>query len=225
MVQELDQVDEIYRFRISSIEPNLLKNETIDFVAQSNKFVPHFHIPLQSGSNKTLAQMKRRYRKELYEERVSRIKETMPDACIGVDVIVGFPGETEEDFQETYKFLNELPVSYFHVFSYSERANTEAAEMEGVVPKQERSRRSKMLRILSAKKKEAFYLSQLGKTKVALLEAENKDGFMHGFTENYVKIKLPYQEALVNQLIEVELLAMDDKGLVEVKELASIAKA
>lgn len=225
LVQELDQVDEIYRFRISSIEPNLLKNETIDFVAQSNKFVPHFHIPLQSGSNKTLAQMKRRYRKELYEERVSRIKETMPDACIGVDVIVGFPGETEEDFQETYKFLNELPVSYFHVFSYSERANTEAAEMEGVVPKQERSRRSKMLRILSAKKKEAFYLSQLGKTKVALLEAENKDGFMHGFTENYVKIKLPYQEALVNQLIEVELLAMDDKGLVEVKELASIAKA
>lgn len=225
LVQELDQVDEIYRFRISSIEPNLLKNETIDFVAQSNKFVPHFHIPLQSGSNKTLARMKRRYRKELYEERVSRIKETMPDACIGVDVIVGFPGETEEDFQETYKFLNELPVSYFHVFSYSERANTEAAEMEGVVPKQERSRRSKMLRILSAKKKEAFYLSQLGKTKVALLEAENKDGFMHGFTENYVKIKLPYQEALVNQLIEVELLGMDDKGLVEVKELASIAKA
>lgn len=216
LIQALDEREDILRFRISSIEPNLLKNDSIDFVAQSRAFVPHFHIPLQSGSNAILAAMKRRYRKELYIERVERIKQVMPDACIGVDVIVGFPGETEEHFNETYEFLRELPISYLHVFSYSERANTEAANMDAVVPKQERSRRSKMLRILSAKKKEAFYLSQLGKQKTVLWEDNEKEGYMHGFTENYVKVKTPYDANLVNQLSTVQLDSLDENGLVQV---------
>tara|TARA_R110002049_G_scaffold25972_4_gene90823 strand:+ start:2737 stop:4062 length:1326 start_codon:yes stop_codon:yes gene_type:complete len=214
LVTELDKVDGIERLRISSIEPNLLKNETIDLVSKSRAFVPHFHIPLQSGNNTILKKMKRRYMRELYVDRVSKIKEVMPHACIGVDVIVGFPGETDEHFLETYNFLNELDISYLHVFTYSERDNTEAAEMEDVVPKNLRSKRSKMLRGLSVKKRRAFYESQIGSTKTVLFESENKEGYIHGFTENYVKVKTPWNPNLVNTLHEVELTKIDDDGLV-----------
>ena len=182
LVQALDKVEGIERLRISSIEPNLIKDETIDFIAQSNSFVPHFHIPLQSGSNEILKKMKRRYLRELYVSRVAKIREVMPDACIGVDVIVGFPGETDEHFLETYHFLNELDISYLHVFTYSERDNTEAVLMDGVVPDAVRAKRSKMLRGLSAKKRNAFYESQLGKEKTVLFESDNKQGYIHGFT-------------------------------------------
>tara|TARA_R110002049_G_scaffold53121_4_gene148831 strand:+ start:2389 stop:3738 length:1350 start_codon:yes stop_codon:yes gene_type:complete len=214
LVQALDKVDGIERLRISSIEPNLLKNETIDFVANSNTFVPHFHIPLQSGSNAILKLMRRRYMKELYAERVEKIREVMPHACIGVDVIVGFPGETEERFLETYHFLNELDISYLHVFTYSERDNTPAATMQDVVPKNVRSKRSKMLRGLSVKKRRAFYESQLGSTRSVLFEGENKQGYIHGFTENYVKVKTPWNPELVNTLHPVELTQIDEDGLV-----------
>ena len=214
LVKALDTVDGIERLRISSIEPNLLKNETINFVAQSKAFVPHFHIPLQSGSNEVLKSMRRRYMRELYVDRVQKIKEVMPDACIGVDVIVGFPGETDEHFLETYNFLNELEVSYLHVFTYSERDNTLAAEMGGVVPLKVRKKRSKMLRGLSAKKRRAFYESQLGKEKSVLFEGENKEGYIHGFTENYVKVKTPWDPALVNTLHQIELEKIGEDGLV-----------
>ncbi|WP_425075886.1 tRNA (N(6)-L-threonylcarbamoyladenosine(37)-C(2))-methylthiotransferase MtaB [Psychroserpens sp. S379A] len=214
LVQALDNVEGIERLRISSIEPNLLKNETIDFVAQSKTFVPHFHIPLQSGSNTLLKLMRRRYMKELYVDRVSRIKEVMPHACIGVDVIVGFPGETDELFLETYNFLNELDISYLHVFTYSERENTVAASLDGVVPKKVRAKRSKMLRGLSAKKRRAFYESQIGSQRTVLFEGENKEGYIHGFTENYVKVKAPWHPELVNTLHEVELTKIDEDGLV-----------
>ena len=186
LVKELNKVEGIERIRISSIEPNLLKDETIELVAESQNFVPHFHIPLQSGSDEILKKMKRRYLTALYTNRVKKIREMLPDACIGVDVIVGFPGETEEKFLETYKFLSELPISYLHVFTYSERDNTEAVEMEGVVPISERKKRNKMLRILSEKKKMAFYQSQIGKTLPVLWEHEEKNGMMFGFTDNYV---------------------------------------
>ena len=189
LVQALDIVEGLERVRISSIEPNLLKNETIDFVAQSKNFVPHFHVPLQSGSNHMLKLMRRRYMKELYMDRVAHIKAKMPNACIGVDVIVGFPGETDYLFLETYEFLNALDISYLHVFSYSERPNTVAATMEGKVPKSVRSKRSKMLRGLSAKKRRAFYESQLGTVQSVLFEGENKEGYIHGFKRNYVKVK------------------------------------
>ncbi|CAM4138725.1 tRNA (N(6)-L-threonylcarbamoyladenosine(37)-C(2))-methylthiotransferase MtaB [Gillisia limnaea] len=214
LVKALDKVTGIERLRISSIEPNLLKNETIDFVAQSNSFVPHFHIPLQSGSNNILKAMKRRYMKELYTNRVAQIKTVMPNACIGVDVIVGFPGETEEYFLETYNFLNELDISYLHVFAYSERENTPAAEMEEIVPARVRKKRSKMLRGLSAKKRRAFYESQLGTSHTVLFEGENKQGYIHGFTENYVKVKTPWNPELVNTLHEIELEKIDEDGLV-----------
>ncbi|WP_430409018.1 tRNA (N(6)-L-threonylcarbamoyladenosine(37)-C(2))-methylthiotransferase MtaB [Kordia sp.] len=214
LVQELDKVEGIKRLRISSIEPNLLKNETIEFVSKSNTFVPHFHIPLQSGSNTLLRLMRRRYMRELYVDRVTKIKEVMPDACIGVDVIVGFPGETDELFLETYNFLTELNISYLHVFTYSERENTVAAEMEGVVPQSVRKKRSKMLRGLSVKKRRAFYESQLGNTKTVLFEGENKEGYIHGFTENYVKVKAPWNPELVNTLHEVTLTKIDDDGMV-----------
>ncbi|MFT4612086.1 MAG: threonylcarbamoyladenosine tRNA methylthiotransferase MtaB [Glaciecola sp.] len=213
LVKALDQVDGIERLRISSIEPNLLKNETIEFVSKSKAFVPHFHIPLQSGSNEILKLMRRRYMKELYVERVSKIKEVMPNACIGVDVIVGFPGETEELFLETYNFLNELEISYLHVFTYSERDNTVAASLEDVVPKNVRSKRSKMLRGLSVKKRRAFYESQLGSSRTVLFEGENKEGYIQGFTENYVKVKSPWNPELVNTLQKVELTEIDDDGL------------
>jgi threonylcarbamoyladenosine tRNA methylthiotransferase MtaB len=214
LCQALDEVAGIERLRISSIEPNLLKNETIDFVAQSKTFVPHFHIPLQSGSNALLKLMKRRYMRELYVDRVTRIKQVMPDACIGVDVIVGFPGETDELFLETYDFLTQLDISYLHVFTYSERENTAAATMEGVVPKKVRAKRSKMLRGLSAKMRRAFYESQLDNTLTVLFEGENKEGYIHGFTQNYVKVKAPWNPEFVNTLHKVTLTSIDEDGLV-----------
>ncbi|GGB74341.1 tRNA (N(6)-L-threonylcarbamoyladenosine(37)-C(2))-methylthiotransferase MtaB [Flavobacterium suaedae] len=217
LVQALDEVEGIERLRISSIEPNLLKNETIDFVAQSKTFVPHFHIPLQSGSDKILKLMRRRYLRDVYTNRVMQIKEVMPHACIGVDVIVGFPGETDEDFLETYNYLNEMDISYLHVFTYSERANTPAAEMDGVVPAKVRSKRSKMLRGLSVKKRRAFYESQIGSTRTVLFESENKEGYIHGFTENYVKVKTPWNPELVNTLHEIKLTKIDDDGIVRME--------
>ncbi len=223
LVTELDKVEAIERIRISSIEPNLLKNETIDLVSKSRTFVPHFHIPLQSGSNDILKKMKRRYSRELYVNRVAKIRDVMPDACIGVDVIVGFPGETDELFLETYHFLNELDISYLHVFTYSERDNTEAAAMDKVVLKNVRSKRSKMLRGLSVKKRRAFYESQLGTKRTVLFESENKKGFIHGFTENYIKVKSPWNPELVNTLHIIELTNIDDDGLVRfefIKEFA-----
>ncbi|MEZ4792999.1 MAG: tRNA (N(6)-L-threonylcarbamoyladenosine(37)-C(2))-methylthiotransferase MtaB [Gelidibacter sp.] len=225
LVTELDKVEGIERLRISSIEPNLLKNETIDLVSKARAFVPHFHIPLQSGSNDILKKMKRRYMKELYVDRVAKIKEVMPHACIGVDVIVGFPGETDGHFLETYNFLNQLDISYLHVFTYSERDNTEAATMDGVVPKNVRAKRSKMLRGLSAKKRRAFYESQLGTTKTVLFEGENKEGYIHGFTENYVKVKAPWNPELVNTLHQVELTKIDTDGLVRFEFVEMLAQA
>lgn len=217
LVQHLDEVEGIERLRISSIEPNLLKNETIEFVSQSRTFVPHFHIPLQSGSNDILKKMKRRYLRELYVDRVNKIREVMPHACIGVDVIVGFPGETDEHFLETYHFLNNLDISYLHVFTYSERDNTEAIEMDGVVPKNVRAKRSKMLRGLSVKKRRAFYESQIGTTRTVLFEGENKEGYIHGFTENYVKVIAPWNPELVNTLHEVNLTKIDEEGRVRIE--------
>lgn len=216
LVQSLDQVEGIERLRISSIEPNLLKDQTIDFVSKSRTFVPHFHIPLQSGSNEILKKMKRRYLRELYAERVQKIKSVMPDACIGVDVIVGFPGETDQHFLETYNFLSDLDISYLHVFTYSERDNTEAVIMDGVVPHNVRSKRSKMLRGLSVKKRRYFYESQIGKTKKVLFENENHQGYIHGFTENYVKVKMPWNPELANTLHDVKLTHIDEDGLVRV---------
>lgn len=214
LVQALDKVEGIERLRISSIEPNLLKNETISFVANSRTFVPHFHIPLQSGNNELLKLMRRRYQKELYVERVLKIKETMPHACIGVDVIVGFPGETDDHFLDTYNFLSELDISYLHVFTYSERDNTLAATMDNAIPKNVRAKRSKMLRGLSAKKRRAFYESQLGSIRTVLFEADNRAGYIQGFTENYVKVKAPWNPELVNTLQKIELTEIDDDGLV-----------
>lgn len=224
LVEALDRVEGIERLRISSIEPNLLKNETIEFVANSRIFVPHFHMPLQSGSNALLKLMRRRYLRELYEDRVYKIWELMPDACIGVDVIVGFPGETDAHFLETYNFLNALDISYLHVFTYSERENTTAAIMDGVVPKHVRAKRSKMLRGLSVKKRRAFYEGQIGKTKTVLFENENKEGYIHGFTENYIRVKTPWSPELVNTLHQIELDKIDEDGLVRinfVKELVN----
>ena len=217
LVKELDKVEGIHRLRISSIEPNLLKDETIDFVSTSSSFVPHFHIPLQSGSDELLKKMKRRYLKDTYTNRVSRIKETMPNACIGVDVIVGFPGETDALFLETYNYLNDLDISYLHVFTYSERPNTEAVALNGIIPKKVRAKRSKMLRGLSAKKRRFFYESQLGNSLTALFESENKEGYIHGFTENYVKVKTPWNPELVNTLHEITLTEIDEDGSVRLK--------
>lgn len=216
LIKELDQVDGIERIRISSIEPNLLKDESIDLVANSKRFVPHFHIPLQSGSDDLLKLMKRRYLTSLYKNRVSKIREVMPDAAIGVDVIVGFPGETEEKFLETYQFLNELPISYLHVFTYSERENTEAVNMIGVVPIPERKRRNKMLRILSEKKKMAFYQTQIGRTLPVLWEHEDKNGMMFGFTENYVRVQKPFDINSVNQIEFLKLQKLEEDGTVSV---------
>jgi len=218
LIQALDEIEGIHRIRISSIEPNLLSDDIIDFVTRSRSFVPHFHIPLQSGSNTLLRTMRRRYMRELYTERVARIRSKMPHACIGVDVIVGFPGETEELFLETYDYLNALDISYLHVFTYSERDKTPAAVMPGVVPKEVRAKRSKMLRVLSAKKRRAFYESQLGATRTLLFEGENKGGYILGFTENYVKIKAPWDPALVNTFHTVQLDHIDEDGMVRFLE-------
>ena len=222
LVQELDKVEGIERLRISSIEPNLLKNETIEFVSKSRTFVPHFHIPLQSGSNEILKLMKRRYLREIYTERVNKIREVMPDACIGVDVIVGFPGETDEHFLETYHFLNDLDISYLHVFTYSERDNTEAAEMEGIVPANVRAKRSKMLRGLSVKKRRAFYESQIGTNRTVLFESDNKEGYIHGFTENYVRVKTPWNPELANTLQEINLTKIDEDGSVRLEFISAL---
>ncbi|RFZ84623.1 tRNA (N(6)-L-threonylcarbamoyladenosine(37)-C(2))-methylthiotransferase MtaB [Mucilaginibacter terrenus] len=222
LVKALDEVEGIDRIRISSIEPNLLSDEIIEFVSTSKKFVPHFHIPLQSGSDKILGLMRRRYKRELYASRVAKIKKVMPDCCIGVDVIVGFPGETREDFVDTYNFLNNLDVSYLHVFTYSERDNTLAAGMTGTVPGSTRADRSKMLHILSDKKRRAFYEGQLNKSDEVLFEGDIKDGFMHGFTRNYVKVKAKYDPVLVNELKTVHLTQISPDGDVEITESAEI---
>ena len=201
---ELDKLEQINRFRISSIEPDLLSNEIIEFVHKSKRFVPHFHIPLQSGSDILLKSMRRRYNTELYKSRIKKIKDLMPEACIGVDVIVGYPGETEEEFNKTVHFLKSLPISYLHVFTYSERANTTAPRMGEIVPMEERRKRSKQLRILSLKLKQQFYQNNLGKTEKVLLENQ-EDGYHYGFTENYVKVKLPAQKVKKNEIVSVKL--------------------
>ncbi|HKC69137.1 MAG TPA: tRNA (N(6)-L-threonylcarbamoyladenosine(37)-C(2))-methylthiotransferase MtaB [Bacteroidia bacterium] len=214
LIKELDRVEGINRFRISSIEPNLLKDEIIDFVSQSQKFVPHFHVPLQSGSNTMLKLMRRRYMRELYTERVARIKQIMPHACIGVDVIVGFPGETDAEFLETYNFINSLNISYLHVFTYSERPNTDAINLPGTVPIAVRKERNKMLRILSTKKQHNFYSGHIGSTRKVLFEAENKNGFIHGFTDNYIKVQMPFADNLINNMQDVYLQQINEAGLV-----------
>jgi len=219
LVKALDEVEGINRIRISSIEPNLLTDEIIEFVAQSKIFVPHFHIPLQSGSDKILGLMRRRYRRDLYVDRVAQIKQLMPHCCIGVDVIVGFPGETREDFIDTYNFLNELDISYLHVFTYSERENTVAADLPGTVPGSTRAERSKMLHILSDKKRRAFYQTQLGADAEILFETDIKDGYMHGFTRNYVKVKTKYDPVLVREIKHAHLTLISFDGDVEITEL------
>ncbi len=216
LLKELDKVEGIERMRISSIEPNLLTDEIIEWCSTSNKIVPHFHIPLQSGNDKILKMMRRRYLREVYSSRVTKIRCVMPDACIGVDVIVGFPGETEEDFLDTYNFLNELEVSYFHVFTYSERAKTTAIKMEGKIHISERKRRNEMLTILSEKKKRKFYEDQIGKTFSVLFESENDGGMMHGFTENYVKVSCTYDPVLINEIQKVKLKFINEDGLMEI---------
>ncbi|MBN4061602.1 MAG: tRNA (N(6)-L-threonylcarbamoyladenosine(37)-C(2))-methylthiotransferase MtaB [Bacteroidetes bacterium] len=215
LIKELDKIEGIERFRISSIEPNLLSDEIIEFVAVSKKFVPHFHIPLQSGSDKILKLMRRRYERELYFNRVKKIKRLMPDCCIGVDVIVGFPSETEKDFLDTYNFLNELEISYLHVFTYSERENTTAIRIKEVVLKEERAKRSKMLHILSEKKKRHFYEQNIGKEKTVLWESENDNGLMQGFTENYIKVKTEYNSELINELMPIKLAEIDRDGIMK----------
>lgn len=206
LIVELDKVEGIERYRISSIEPNLLSNEIIDFVAASDKFVPHFHIPLQSGDDEILTKMRRKYLSDLYVDRISRIKEQMPNSCIGVDVIVGFPGETEEHFLTTYNFLNALDISYLHVFPYSERNNTTAKKMQGKVTKAEKTERAQRLRILSAKKKRYFYETQVGREMEVLWEEEKQGENMQGFSENYIRFEAPYDATRVNT---VETLCFD----------------
>lgn len=222
LIKALDEVEGIDRFRISSIEPNLLTDEIIEFVAKSKKFVPHFHVPLQSGSNKILRLMRRRYLRELYASRVEKIKSLMPHACIGVDVIVGFPGETHEDFLDTYQFLNELNIAYLHVFTYSERENTLAATLTPVVPGNQRADRSKMLHILSDKKRRKFYEENLGSTQTVLFENDIEDGMMHGFTNNYIRVSAKYDPMLINELKEVKLVLINEKGMVEVEEVEPV---
>tara|TARA_B000000475_G_scaffold104014_1_gene84423 strand:+ start:378 stop:1712 length:1335 start_codon:yes stop_codon:yes gene_type:complete len=224
LINELDKLKNISRIRISSIEPNLLSNEIIHFVANSRKFVPHFHIPLQSGSNDILKLMSRRYKIELYKERIMYIKSLMPNACIGADVIVGFPGETDELFMETYKFIHSLDIAYLHVFSYSERDNTKAAGFSNVVPKQIRSKRSKMLRSLSVKMRRNFYSNQLGTKKTVLFESENKKGFIHGFSENYVRVKSPWRKNLVDSIVNCDLKEISEDGYVTTGSLEKLVK-
>ncbi|WP_184135665.1 tRNA (N(6)-L-threonylcarbamoyladenosine(37)-C(2))-methylthiotransferase MtaB [Arcicella rosea] len=219
LVKALDEVEGIERFRISSIEPNLLTDEIIAFVASSKRFVPHFHIPLQSGSSKVLALMKRRYKRELYVDRVTKIKELMPNCCIGVDVIVGHPGETDEEFLETYNFLNELPISYLHVFTYSERENTTALAIKPVVPMNKRAERSKMLHILSDKKRRYFYEQHLENSFTVLFEEDVENGQMQGFTENYIRVTAKYDPILINETKKVKLSTINENMLVEVEEV------
>lgn len=220
LIKQLDHVEGIDRFRISSIEPNLLTNEIIQFsLAESKRFVPNFHIPLQSGSNRLLKAMRRKYLRELYAERVMQIKSITPDCCIGVDVIVGFPGETDEEFMETMDFLKEIDVSYLHVFTYSERANTTAVKLGESIPMNTRRERSKMLHILSDKKKRAFYEQNIGNTKTVLFEHEEDNGMMYGFTENYVKVKTTFDASLSNTFKKVKLTEIDRDGLMKIEFL------
>ncbi len=205
LIEKLDQLEGVERFRISSIEPNLLSNEIIDFVAKSDKFMPHFHIPLQSGSDEILRAMRRRYRTDLYRERVERILAAMPDACIGVDVITGFPGETDERFEQTRNFLLSLPLAYLHVFTYSERDNTTALRIADVVPMEKRHRRTLELRMLSDKKKRAFYEPFAGSAQSILWEASEDEGLMHGFSENYLKVSRPWSPNAINSISTVTL--------------------
>lgn len=217
LVQALDQVEGIDRYRISSIEPNLLSNEIIDFcLNHSKRFVPHFHIPLQVGNDRILKAMRRKYERSLYAERVAAIKQSNADCCIGVDVIVGFPGETDEEFLDSYNFIKDLPISYLHVFTYSERANTGAPKLGTAVPMEKRRERSKMLHILSDKKKRQFYEENLGQQRIALFEAEEDLGYMYGFTDNYVKVKIPFDAALVNEFRVVQLDEIDRDGIMRV---------
>jgi len=225
LLQEIDKMAFIERVRISSIEPNLLSQEIIEFVSKSNKVMPHFHIPLQSGSNEILQSMRRKYLIDLYVNRVENIKKAMPHCCIGVDVIVGFPGETDSHFKETYNFLNELDISYLHVFPYSERKNTTANKMKGVVPNSVRTERSQMLRILSEKKKRHFYEQFIGEVHHVLFEDKEKDGYLFGFTQNYIKIKIPYDPMMVNEIVSVQLESMDQDGLVLGNTLNSLIHA
>lgn len=223
LVKELDKVEGVERIRISSIEPNLLSNEIIHFcLEESKRFVPHFHIPLQSGSNKQLKKMRRKYLREVFQDRVETIKQMIPDCCIGVDVIVGFPSETDEDFEETVEFIKSLDVSYLHVFTYSERANTGAIKMDESVPMNIRHERSKRLHILSEKKKRKFYEDNVGKLKTVLFENDDNDGFMHGFTDNYVKVKIPYDQSLTNTLRKVKLTEIDRDGVMKCELLSEV---
>ena len=224
LTKALDAVEGIERFRISSIEPNLLSNEIIEFcLQQAKRFVPHFHIPLQSGSDQILEKMRRKYLSGLYAERVHQIKSINPDTCIGVDVIVGFPGETDEDFLTTVNFLKDLDISYLHVFTYSERANTGAPKLGTKVPMETRRERSKILHLLSDRKKQAFYQTQVGKNKTVLFEQEENEGLLYGFTENYVKVKTPYDARLINQIIDVQLTEIDRDGLMKCDILTNFA--
>ena len=225
LVKSLDALNENVRYRISSIEPNLLSKEIIDFVSQSKYFVPHFHIPLQSGSDKILKLMRRRYLTDLYESRITLIKSKMPHCCIGVDVITGFPGETHQDFLDTYNFINQLPVSYLHVFTYSERDNTPAIAMSGAVPYGERKQRTNMLRILSEKKLRQFYTEQLNTVRPVLFEADNKEGMMHGHTDNYIKVKTRYDEALINQMVPCRMIKIDPACEMEIESIAQYVNA
>lgn len=225
LIKEFDKIEGIDRYRISSIEPNLLSNEIIEFCLEDSvRFVPHFHIPLQSGSNKLLKAMRRKYERELFADRIRTIKFKNPDTCIGVDVIVGFPGETQEDFLETVDFLKDLDISYLHVFTYSERANTTAIKLGDPVPMNIRKDRSKQLHILSEKKKRAFYESQVGKTATVLFESEDNDGYIHGFTENYIKVKYPFDAELCNTFQEITLNEIDRDGIMKVSITTLITK-
>ena len=212
LIRKLEDVDGIERYRISSIEPNLITDEIIKFVKKSKKFMPHFHIPLQSGSDKILGKMKRRYNTNIYKNKVLKIVKEIPEVCIGADVIVGFPGETDELFNDTLNFIKDLPISYLHVFTYSERENTKAIEMDGIVPKQQRSQRSKKLRILSGKLQRAHYQKFIGTTQTALMERENKNGLLFGYTDNYIKVKIPFDKELVQQKLKIKLLSHDENG-------------
>ena len=217
LISNIDLIPDLNRVRISSIEPNLLSDEIIQFVHNSNSFVKHFHIPLQSGSDKILKLMKRRYLKDLYISRINKIKELMPDCCIGVDVIVGFPGETEEEFNETYEFLEALNISYLHVFSYSERDNTESLKINHKIPKKIRATRSQILRKLSDKKKMNFYKSNINQIRPVLFESKNYDGYIYGYTDNYIRVKTLWSKNLVDNVVDCELINIDDGIIMNAK--------
>ena len=222
LIRELDKVKGIERFRISSIEPNLCSDDIISFVTDSDRFMPHFHMPLQSGNNELLGRMRRRYRRELYADRVMRIKDLMPHACIGVDMIVGFPGETEQHFLDSHAFLQDLPVSYLHVFTYSERANTPAIEMAGSVPMQERRQRNEILRNLSEKKKRAFYQEHLDTERMVLFEKSKTPGMLTGFTDNYLKVSIDESAAAVNEMSLVSLNSIGQDGNILVERCLEV---